>query len=133
VLAGSDVAYLREHLADLQSKLADLDQQLSELVAQLAGGPAAVRPEERSIYETKLVVLQVRGRPKKFCRCGGRDCAGWGRRRGGVSAAAAVHSAAALQGRQQCAQERSIYSFKQSVHRRGEGKRKGQHLLVEFA
>jgi hypothetical protein len=54
---------LREHLADLQSKLADLDQQLTELVAQLAGGPAgqaAVRPEERSIYETKLVVLQVR-------------------------------------------------------------------------
>jgi hypothetical protein len=63
VVPGSDVANLREHQADLQSKLADLDTQLTELVAQLAGGPgmqAAVRPEERSIYETKLVVLQVR-------------------------------------------------------------------------
>jgi phage shock protein A len=63
VPAGSDVANLREQLSELQSKLADLDQQLTELVAQLAGGPegqAAVRPEERSIHETKLVVLQVR-------------------------------------------------------------------------
>lgn len=57
-LAGSDVANLRSQLSDLRSKLVELDQQLEELVP-LMSGETAVRPEERSIYETKLVVLQV--------------------------------------------------------------------------
>jgi predicted nucleic acid-binding Zn-ribbon protein len=65
------MANLQDALTDLQSKLTELDQQLKELVAQLAEGQAAVRPEERSIHETKLVVLQV-GMGVACCLWGGQ-------------------------------------------------------------
>eukprot|EP00775_Hariotina_reticulata_P002641 gene2641-2942_t len=55
-LAGSGIAELQSQHSEMQAKLADLDRELAELGQLLSS--QSCRPEEQSIYETKLVVLQ---------------------------------------------------------------------------
>jgi predicted nucleic acid-binding Zn-ribbon protein len=56
--ASADTAALQQQLAELRERLTTIDGELQQLQPLLAGG---CRPEERPLYETKLVVLQVRG------------------------------------------------------------------------
>jgi predicted nucleic acid-binding Zn-ribbon protein len=56
--ASADTAALQKQLAELRERLTTIDGELQQLQPLLAGG---CRPEERPLYETKLVVLQVRG------------------------------------------------------------------------
>jgi len=56
-LADSGLVELKSQHSELQAKLAELDQELVEVGQQLSS--QSCRPEEQSIFETKLVVLQV--------------------------------------------------------------------------